>query len=270
MTSNSLLPALAAALDNSATSDMYLHSHHTACADASRGDVIALVELLAKCLGSVGELFFELHSVGVKLALLLNVFFQSNFQFCGSSAAGSQFGSNSLWMKLIRNRKKSNTQNRTLISSCIADFSADHCRTQSSRSTLRANSSSFLALISLANLNRSSALRPSNSTLHTCTSKSFFCRASWALTSCCSKDCKHNVMHLEHDNQFAQFPPASAPQKLPPGSCFPPTSDRVSQLRASRRPILPVPPQAFAQPGVSDDATKDDCSGNKRVTRGRK
>ena len=106
MTSNSLLPALAAALDNSATSDMYLYSHHTACAYVSHGGVSALVELLAKCLGSVSELFFEVHSIGVKLALLLNVFFQSNFQFCGSSAAGSQFGSNSLWMKLIGNRTK--------------------------------------------------------------------------------------------------------------------------------------------------------------------
>jgi hypothetical protein len=54
---------------------MYLHSHHTARAYASHADVGALVELLAKCLGSVSELFFELHSIGVKLALLLNVFF---------------------------------------------------------------------------------------------------------------------------------------------------------------------------------------------------
>jgi hypothetical protein len=72
------------------------------------------VELLAKCLGCVREFFFELHSVGVKLGLLFHVFFQSNFQFCGSSAAGSQFGSNSLWIILSENGIKKGTRKGAL------------------------------------------------------------------------------------------------------------------------------------------------------------
>ena len=187
--SNSLPPAeLAAAADSSPTSEMYLqhnHAHaaaHITCelqrqparaylCNLSRNVSVACVSFSSNCAASAcsrpSSSTFSRRATSSSAVRRLLVRSLAAAALGEASSVCNDTHACAHTHTRIHTHTHTRTQTQTLISSCIADFSAAHCLTQSSRSTLSASSSSFRALISLANLKRSSAHRASNSTLHT-------------------------------------------------------------------------------------------------------
>jgi hypothetical protein len=95
MTSNSLLPALAAALESSATSDIYLRVAVSPWLQLVSSGV-ALVQFLAERLSGAGQLLLQLNALGLQFTLLLHVFLQGHFQLRCATATRPQLGGYSL------------------------------------------------------------------------------------------------------------------------------------------------------------------------------